>query len=198
MKKPMLGLLIVVRGTPLFARDSTLHNWVWLDLLPEYSSARKRNRFHIENKQVFNLHGTSQKEPGCEAMRNLFQQFARDRRYLKRVSATTEKWYWQSWNASTSVLSDTIPDELNKNDSFNRIGEMRTRAEAHNPMRPFSARKRGSALRPASVGSTAMKLRSTVRCDQACSKASKARGFSPERRRHGQVARQGHRPTGFP
>ena len=59
-------------------------------------------------------------------MRNLFEQFVRDRRYPKGVSSRTEGWYWQSWKAYASVLQDSAPDRLNKGDILSRIEAMRT------------------------------------------------------------------------
>ena len=47
-------------------------------------------------------------------MRDLFQAFARARRYTKGVSKRTEGWYWQSWHAFESVLADASPETLTK------------------------------------------------------------------------------------
>ena len=59
-------------------------------------------------------------------MRNLFEKFVRDRRYLKSVSPRTEGWYWQSWKAFTPVLADAVPDHISKGDFLGRIELMRT------------------------------------------------------------------------
>ena len=61
-------------------------------------------------------------------MRNLFEQFVRDRRYLKGVSSRTEGQYWQSWKAYAPVFQDHNPADLNKGSFLSRIEEMRTRA----------------------------------------------------------------------
>jgi len=60
-------------------------------------------------------------------MRNLFEQFVRDRRYLRGVSSRTEGWYWQSWTAYGLVLQASQPGDLSKNTFLGRIEEMRTR-----------------------------------------------------------------------
>ncbi len=60
-------------------------------------------------------------------MRNLFEQFVRDRRYLKGVSSRTEGWYWQCWQAYATVLQNSSPDRLSKGDFLSCIQGMRTR-----------------------------------------------------------------------
>jgi site-specific recombinase XerD len=58
-------------------------------------------------------------------MRNYFEQFVRDRRYLKGVSDQTVDWYWQSWKAYARVLDGRNPDQITKGDFLDRIEEMR-------------------------------------------------------------------------
>ena len=78
-----------------------------------------------ENTAVQVLHGNPRKEIRCAAMRDLFSQFVRDRRYLKGVSSRTEGWYWQSWNAFASVLQDRTPNQVSKAYFLSRIEAMR-------------------------------------------------------------------------
>jgi integrase/recombinase XerD len=39
-------------------------------------------------------------------MKELYEQFVRERRYLKNVTPKTEAWYWQSWDALASGLPE--------------------------------------------------------------------------------------------
>jgi integrase/recombinase XerD len=64
-------------------------------------------------------------------MRIYFEQFVRDRRYLKGVSDQTVDWYWQSWKAYARVLDGRNPDQITKGDFLDRIEEMR-----HNRVSP--------------------------------------------------------------
>ena len=46
-------------------------------------------------------------------MRKLYEQFVRERKYLKNVTPKTEAWYWQSWHALASGLPEdgTVPSK---------------------------------------------------------------------------------------
>jgi hypothetical protein len=39
-------------------------------------------------------------------MQSPFEQFVKERKYLKNVTPRTEAWYWQSWNALACKLVD--------------------------------------------------------------------------------------------
>ncbi len=60
------------------------------------------------------------------SMRELFEQFVRDRRYLKGVSDRTVEWYWESW-ASFPGLENATPDALTKGSFLDQIEAMRKR-----------------------------------------------------------------------
>ncbi|HEY1338436.1 MAG TPA: hypothetical protein VGF59_13050, partial [Bryobacteraceae bacterium] len=59
-------------------------------------------------------------------MQRLFDQFVRERRFLKNVTAKTEAWYLQSWNAVANGLG---PDDPLPPKSYwtERIAELRQR-----------------------------------------------------------------------
>src|ERR1051326_5438752 len=59
-------------------------------------------------------------------MQNLFEQFVRERKYLKNVTQKTEDWYWQSWNAvaPSQPNGDSIPTKAYWT---NRIADLRQR-----------------------------------------------------------------------
>jgi hypothetical protein len=44
-------------------------------------------------------------------MKKLYEQFVRERRYLKNVTPKTEAWYWQAWHALACGLpeDETVP-----------------------------------------------------------------------------------------
>jgi integrase/recombinase XerD len=58
-------------------------------------------------------------------MQSLFEQFVKERKYLRNVTPRTEAWYWQSWKALASNLVDgSAPPKTYWNE---RIAEMRQR-----------------------------------------------------------------------
>ena len=60
-------------------------------------------------------------------MQNLFEAFVRERRYARGVSARTEVWYHQSWNAFESALTATSPEALSRSTFIAAIEELISR-----------------------------------------------------------------------
>ena len=60
-------------------------------------------------------------------MQVLFEQFVRERKYLKNVTPRTEAWYWQSWKA---LVGDATSVQSSKAFWTERIAHLRERGVA--------------------------------------------------------------------
>lgn len=60
-------------------------------------------------------------------MRKLYEQFVRERKYLKNVTPRTEAWYWQSWTALTTALPQDATAPPPKAFWTDRVAELRDR-----------------------------------------------------------------------
>jgi integrase/recombinase XerD len=58
-------------------------------------------------------------------MRTLYEQFVRERKYLKNVTPKTEAWYWQSWQALAGALPEDAAVPPSKAYWTDRIAELR-------------------------------------------------------------------------
>lgn len=58
-------------------------------------------------------------------MQNLFEQFVKERKYLKNVTPKTEAWYWDSWKALGDGLEAATPPA--KTEWMGRIAALRDR-----------------------------------------------------------------------